>query len=829
MRQPRSCHVIHLAATCILACFVSASQATYETPIYTNSLRGGFAVAGSIAVDEAAGEVYVGTSSTRTIEVFDFAGAPLRSFEIAGPSNGSRSIEVVHSAGGPLLGVLDNTDFIQFLSPAGAYQRAAIPVGPLNGLATGRTGSVFAGTVLSMNPSMNFAYKFSADTGNFLGFLNGPSSSTYALDIAANDQIYALSASGNQVRVYSSSGSLIRSFGSAGSGAGQMNLPLGIAVSSTNRVYIADTQNNRIQIFDGNTGVFVGTIDNATGAPMQANTAIAVTRTGRLFASSGMTGSEVHQYFDPDEWTVPAVNSFAGDLPLGNRSMSLKTGYELHVQNTLHLDGGTVALSGGVVTATMIESQDQTFIADKTGGPSMIRTVEPQGIVTFAGSNTVEVKDNAELSINATPAGAGTITKTGGGTLSFPSGLGNHAGALTVNGGTLALSGGSVDTTSSAEPITLSNDAVLSLSGDYQRPIVAKHNSVVRLSGPTSVQGNALNPDVVFEDDSTLHLNGNTLTLVAESGASSVGANLPDRTVLGTGGTLWVYASQGTGNEVVATLASGEEIDGSASGGSILSGGIIVNNGAIRGPVAAGQNLTLQARIEGTGVFGGRVTIAGGLFNPVRRGTTDLTTPRFHTLTMGESGSLAIDLGGTTQGVDYDHIFVRDALNLSGALRVRTDAGFTPLPGQSFRVLRWGSRNGEFHGILNETEYDGLFFNSTYEATSLLITAAAHPGDANLDAYVDFEDLLIFAQHYGQGGVNWLTGDFTGDAAVNFDDLLLLAQNYGFALLTNDFDADVHAQFNPDLALAFSLVPEPAMLSSFVLCASLVGRRRRLA
>lgn len=51
-------------------------------------------------------------------------------------------------------------------------------------------------------------------------------------------------------------------------------------------------------------------------------------------------------------------------------------------------------------------------------------------------------------------------------------------------------------------------------------------------------------------------------------------------------------------------------------------------------------------------------------------------------------------------------------------------------------------------------------------------------GDLNADGSVNFSDLLILAQHYGQPGT-LADGDVNGDGTVNFADLLLLAQNYG--------------------------------------------------
>lgn len=56
-------------------------------------------------------------------------------------------------------------------------------------------------------------------------------------------------------------------------------------------------------------------------------------------------------------------------------------------------------------------------------------------------------------------------------------------------------------------------------------------------------------------------------------------------------------------------------------------------------------------------------------------------------------------------------------------------------------------------------------------------------GDANNDGDVDFSDILVVSQHYGQSG-NWTNsfevGDVNNDGVVNFTDLLYVNQYYGF-------------------------------------------------
>jgi hypothetical protein len=59
-------------------------------------------------------------------------------------------------------------------------------------------------------------------------------------------------------------------------------------------------------------------------------------------------------------------------------------------------------------------------------------------------------------------------------------------------------------------------------------------------------------------------------------------------------------------------------------------------------------------------------------------------------------------------------------------------------------------------------------------------------GDVNADRIVNFSDLLILAQNYGQTGRGYSQGnlDYSADGLVGFDDLLLLSQRYGSSLVT---------------------------------------------
>ena len=65
------------------------------------------------------------------------------------------------------------------------------------------------------------------------------------------DRLYITDGYGNaRVHVFSSAGEYQFSWGSLGSGLGEFHLPHGLDVDRHGRVFVADRENNRIQIFD---------------------------------------------------------------------------------------------------------------------------------------------------------------------------------------------------------------------------------------------------------------------------------------------------------------------------------------------------------------------------------------------------------------------------------------------------------------------------------------------------------------------------------------------------------------------------------------------------
>jgi DNA-binding beta-propeller fold protein YncE len=68
-----------------------------------------------------------------------------------------------------------------------------------------------------------------------------------AMDLTGN--IYVSSTKDSQVRIYGSDGSVLGSFGRTGMGIGEFNAPAGLWIDGKNRLYVADTNNGRVQVF----------------------------------------------------------------------------------------------------------------------------------------------------------------------------------------------------------------------------------------------------------------------------------------------------------------------------------------------------------------------------------------------------------------------------------------------------------------------------------------------------------------------------------------------------------------------------------------------------
>jgi DNA-binding beta-propeller fold protein YncE len=134
---------------------------------------------------------------------------------------------------------------------------------------------------------------------------------------AANGDFYVSDGYGNsRVVKFNKDGKFLKAWGKKGTAPGEFNLPHAVRIDAQGRVYVADRENNRIQVFDadGNYlrqmegfapyGLFITPDQILFVADGVANKVLKMTLDGKIIASWGATGAEPGNFQLPHMLTV---------------------------------------------------------------------------------------------------------------------------------------------------------------------------------------------------------------------------------------------------------------------------------------------------------------------------------------------------------------------------------------------------------------------------------------------------------------------------------------------------------------------------------------------
>ena len=115
-----------------------------------------------------------------------------------------------------------------------------------------------------------------APSGTFVAEWKGAERGFYGprrIAIGPDDSIYIVDQGHTRVIKFSPDGGVLSTWGSKGSGDGQFDDPTSVAVdSTTNKVYVADPINKRIQVFDSNGKFLAKWLVPEWGQPMALKT-----------------------------------------------------------------------------------------------------------------------------------------------------------------------------------------------------------------------------------------------------------------------------------------------------------------------------------------------------------------------------------------------------------------------------------------------------------------------------------------------------------------------------------------------------------------------------
>jgi DNA-binding beta-propeller fold protein YncE len=81
---------------------------------------------------------------------------------------------------------------------------------------------------------------------------NGQFNAPLGIAVDSGNNVYVTDNGNNRVEKFDSNGNYLTQWGSAGSGNGQFAVPLGMAVDNSNNVYVTDSNNGRVEKFDSN-------------------------------------------------------------------------------------------------------------------------------------------------------------------------------------------------------------------------------------------------------------------------------------------------------------------------------------------------------------------------------------------------------------------------------------------------------------------------------------------------------------------------------------------------------------------------------------------------
>ena len=152
--------------------------------------------------------------------------------------------------------------------------------------------------------------------------------------VDSSDNVYVADTSNNRVQKFSSTGTYLAKWGTLGSGDGQFQSPVGVAVDSSDNVYVADTSNNRIQKFSSD---------------------------GTFLAKWGASGSGDGQFQNPLSVTVDSSgNVFVADY--GNNRIQ-----KFSSTGTFLIKWGLTETSDGNFKYPLdvaVDSSDNVYVAD---------------------------------------------------------------------------------------------------------------------------------------------------------------------------------------------------------------------------------------------------------------------------------------------------------------------------------------------------------------------------------------------------------------------------------------------------------------------------------
>lgn len=310
--------------------------------------------------------------------------------------------------------------------------------------------------------------------------------------------------------------------------------------------------------------------------------------------------------------------------------------------------------------------------------------------------------------------------------------------------------------------------------------------------GPIAVNNNHVFSATSIRFVETVVLDGSGEILLNQTGNAALleadGASITQtatHTIRGTGqidATLFVNHGTVTGTGIINSEVHN---DGTMSSIGEING-YVINQGTLAGTFASSP-VKINDTLTGDGPLA--FIQINGTHSP---GTATAAITATGLYAVSGTGTLNIEIGGTTPGTDFDRIVVvPDAMMttnqalIDGTLLVRlVDSGgglFVPTVGDTFQIVSAGTRSGTFatEDLPKVAGGRGLSWQVHYNPGDVTLELAfALTGDYNGNGLVDAADYSVWRDSYGQMGAG-LAADGDGDQVIDDDDFDVWKSQFG--------------------------------------------------
>jgi DNA-binding beta-propeller fold protein YncE len=262
-----------------------------------------------IAVDRGADAVYVTEETGTRVVSLSSEGSPLSEFGSGAPGLAQLGAPwfLATDRSGNLYVADAQDNRIDVFSPGGILLRSIGSSGSNPGqlespygVAVDRTGNLFVADtgnqrVQKLSPKGKALASYPVPFAAVAGVAVGPGGDVY---VSVQPSSAGQGGDANRILRFTPSLRLLGSWGGSGGAPGHFNRPGGVATDGEGRVFVADTGNDRAQVFS-RTGIFLGQLGRTGTGAVELNqpSAVAVDAKGDLFVTD--TGHNRTQKFLP--------------------------------------------------------------------------------------------------------------------------------------------------------------------------------------------------------------------------------------------------------------------------------------------------------------------------------------------------------------------------------------------------------------------------------------------------------------------------------------------------------------------------------------------------